>query len=800
MKVPLNWLRDYVDITLSPTDLANRLMMSGLEVTGRRDIGSNWGNVVIGQITAVNSHPNADRLALPTIDLGGEQQTVVCGAPNLNVGDKIAFARVGATLFDNDTDETFTLKSAKIRGVLSSGMVCSEKELGISNIYAVILVLPPEAPLGAPLADYMGDVIIDLDVTPNRPDCLSIIGIAREVSALTGQSTRLPEAGYKEYMTTIEKKISVDITASDLCPRYCASFITGIKVAESPRWMQERLVVSGMRPINNIVDITNYVMLEYGQPLHAFDYDLVSGGKIVVRRATKGETLISLDGAERTLSEDMLVIADKAKAVALAGVMGSTNSEVTESTTSILLESANFHPANIHHTSRALFLSSEASMRFERGVRPELAMEAIKRATHLIIQLTDGKAAEGIIDVYPGKTERKPVVLATGEIKRILGIEFSVAHIVKTLTSLGFKCQATDSKSKISVIPPYWRGDINLEVDLIEEVARITGYDKIPSTLLGGPMPRHDLDHVLGLKKKLGTILAGYGFHEIISYSLVNMQSLAKLLPESDTLEDEPLRVANPMSVEQEYLRPHLRANLLTALSMNQKHDAGIRLFELGKTYLAQTRDLPREPEVLCGILSGLRLDKSWHGHNEMMNYYDVKGVVESLFASLGMGVDFEECSDGSFHPGKQTAIFIEGNKLGVVGELHPKVLDAFDISGTAGLFEIYVPPLIAFTEDRRMFQSILRFPPIDRDLALVVDIGIPHQQIYDIIKSFSLVMRAIVFDVYACEKVPPGKKSMAFRVTFQSSDRTLTDEEVDEVQQKILDKLTRQIGATLRS
>lgn len=313
-------------------------------------------------------------------------------------------------------------------------------------------------------------------------------------------------------------------------------------------------------------------------------------------------------------------------------------------------------------------------------------------------------------------------------------------------------------------------------------------------------MPRHDLDHVLGLKKKLGTILAGYGFHEIISYSLVNMQSLAKLLPESDTLEDEPLRVANPMSVEQEYLRPHLRANLLTALSMNQKHDAGIRLFELGKTYLAQTRDLPREPEVLCGILSGLRLDKSWHGHNEMMNYYDVKGVVESLFASLGMGVDFEECSDGSFHPGKQTAIFIEGNKLGVVGELHPKVLDAFDISGTAGLFEIYVPPLIAFTEDRRMFQSILRFPPIDRDLALVVDIGIPHQQIYDIIKSFSLVMRAIVFDVYACEKVPPGKKSMAFRVTFQSSDRTLTDEEVDEVQQKILDKLTRQIGATLRS
>jgi len=345
MKIPLKWLQEYIDITLPTAELASRLTMAGIEVKGMQGIGGTWENIVVGQIVAINPHPNADRLTLPTIDLGTEQITVVCGAPNLKIGDKIAFARVDAELIDGHTGQPVRLKPAKIRGVVSSGMVCSEKELGISDNHEEILVLPPEAPIDTPLADYLGDTIFDLDVTPNRPDWLSVIGIAREVAALTGQSPHLPEVSYEEAAPPIEQQISVEIADADLCPRYCASLITGIKIGESPKWMQQRLVACGMRPINNIVDITNYVMLEYGQPLHAFDYEKIRGKEIIVRRATGGEIIVSLDGVERVLSRDMLVIADKERAVAIAGVMGGANSEVSEETTSILLEAANFNPA-----------------------------------------------------------------------------------------------------------------------------------------------------------------------------------------------------------------------------------------------------------------------------------------------------------------------------------------------------------------------------------------------------------------------------------------------------------------------
>ncbi|UCC90808.1 MAG: phenylalanine--tRNA ligase subunit beta, partial [Dehalococcoidia bacterium] len=381
MKVPLNWLREYVDITLLPNDLASRLTMAGTEVKGIQVIGDSWENIVIGQIVAVNPHPNADRLRLATIDLGTERQTVVCGAPNLRLGDKVAFARVGAQLIDGHSGQVFRLKSAKIRGVVSNGMACSEKELGISDSHEGIIVLPAEAPIGTPLANYLGDTILDIDVTPNRPDCLSIVGIAREVTALTGQGLHPPEVEYEETASPIAQQISVDIAGPDLCPRYCASLITGIKLAESPRWMQQRLLKCGMRPINNIVDITNYVMLEYGQPLHAFDYHQIKGGKIIVRRATEGEAIVTLDGIERLLSRDMLVIADEEQAVAIAGVMGGADTEVTQETTSVLLESANFSPPSIHYTGRVLCLPSEACMRFERGISPELTIPALKRAT-----------------------------------------------------------------------------------------------------------------------------------------------------------------------------------------------------------------------------------------------------------------------------------------------------------------------------------------------------------------------------------------------------------------------------------
>ena len=798
MKVPIKWLQEYVAISLSPTDLANRLTMAGIEVKGMQVIGG-WENIVVGQIIDINPHPNADRLSLATVDLGTEQQTVVCGAPNLRLSDKVAFAHIGAELIDGHTGQAFRLKPAKIRGVASSGMVCSEKELGISDSHEGIMVLPAEAPIGVPLTDYLGDTTFDLEVTPNRPDCLSVIGIAREVAALTGQSLRLPEVRYEEVAFPIDQQVSVKIVAPELCPRYCASLISGVKVADSPKWLQQRLMSCGMRPINNIVDITNYVMLEYGQPLHAFDYARIKGRGIIVRRAGKGEVIVSLDGVERALAEDTLVIADEKQAVAIAGVMGGANSEVTEQTTSVLLEAANFKPTSIHYTSRALSLVSEASMRFERGIRPELTLPALKRATQLIVQLAGGKAAKGFVDVYPGKLDQEPIPLSTDEVKRILGVEFSFDQIVNALTSLGFDCKSADSE--IWVTAPYWRSDIHQAVDLMEEVARIAGYDKIPATMLSQPIPRQKPDPIISLKQEVRRILAGYGFQEVITYSLTSWKMLNKLLSESHPLDYLPLRVVNPMTTDQEYLRPNLRANLLADLSANKRHeDGGIWLFELGRVYLPRPEDLPDEPEVLCGVLNGPRLEKRWRGGDESFDFFDAKGVVEGLLSRLSVEATFEKSSDETLHPGKRADIVVDDVKVGVVGEVHPVVVEAFEIPGAVSLFEINLTKLLPFATGHKVFQPIPRFPAIVRDMALVVDAGTTHQEVLDIIQGFPLVSRVALFDIYFGEQVPPGKKSLAYRIVFQSPTHTLTDEEVDKVWQQILAKLSGELGATLRS
>ena len=517
MKISLNWLKQYVDTDLLPKEVARRLTMAGSEVKGLQVIGENWEGIVVGRITAVNPHPNADRLTLVTIDLGSSEETVVCGAPNVAVGAKVAYAPVGARLINPHTGELETLKSARIRGVVSSGMACSERELGISEDHAGILILPEEVEVERPLADYLGDVIFNMDVTPNRPDCLSMIGLAREVAALTGGTVHLPDASYEETEPSIEGQVSVEIDAPDLCPRYCASLIKGISIGESPRWMQERLISYGMRPINNIVDVTNFVMLEYGQPLHAFDYEKLGGRKIIIRRADEGEEIVSLDGVERVLAGNMLVIADAERAVAVAGVMGGANSEVTEETTTILLESASFNPRSIHYTGRTLDMPSEACMRFERGISPEITMPAIKRATQLMAKFGGGQVARGIIDVYPGRVEPQPVAITVEEAKRVLGVEFSREQIESTLSSLGFECRPGSSTSEVVATAPYWRSDISIPADLVEEVARIISYDEIPTTILSDPIPQQNPDPVIGLKRKLGESLTGYGFHEIVS-------------------------------------------------------------------------------------------------------------------------------------------------------------------------------------------------------------------------------------------------------------------------------------------
>jgi phenylalanyl-tRNA synthetase beta chain len=566
--------------------------------------------------------------------------------------------------------------------------------------------------------------------------------------------------------------------------------------------MQERLLACGQRPINNIVDVTNYILLEYGQPLHSFDYDKIKGKKIIARRAREGEVIVSLDGQERNLTRDMLVIADGERAVAIAGVMGGANTEVTESTGTILLEAASFNPASIHYTSRHLSLASESSMRFERGISPGMTIPALKHATQLIRQLGGGQVARGIIDIYPGKREPEPILLSKGEVTRILGIEFSLDQIADTLTSLGFSCQTDGSQIRVTV--PYWRSDIKQAVDLIEEVARIIGYDQIPTTMLGEPLPQYNPEPVLNLKVKIRQSLVGYGFQEVISYSLIGLETLSNLSPEPASPEPMPLRVANPMTADQEYLRPSLRANLLTVLAANRRYEeGGIRLFELGKIYLPQGKNLPAEPETLCGILNGARVEKSWLDEDSLLDFYDAKGTVEGLFRHLDVAVNFEQGSDKGLHPVRQAAMVIEGNglkvKLGVVGELHPNVANAFEISEPVCLFEINVTALLPFTVSHKLFQPIPRFPSTVRDLALVVDAEVTHRKVHDIIHSFPLVTEVILFDVYSGAQVAPGKKSLAYHVVYQSPTHTLTDEEVSKVQSQILDRLTRELGATLR-
>ncbi|UCD09053.1 MAG: phenylalanine--tRNA ligase subunit beta [Dehalococcoidales bacterium] len=800
MKVSISWLKEYVDFVEPLEDIAHKLTMAGFEVEEIIRTGSGWDKVVVAQIKTVNPHPNADRLTLPTLDLGGEEATVVCGAPNLKVGDKVPFACVGAELIDGHTGKLEVLKPAKIRGVESAGMVCSEKELGISERHEGILVLPDDAPVGTPLADYMGDVVFDIDITPNRADCLSVIGIAREVAALTGQKVHIPEVAYEETGDPLEDQITIEINAPDLCPRYAVTLIRNVTFTESPPWMQQRLLAAGMRPINNLVDVTNYVMLEYGQPLHSFDYDKIRAKKIIVRRASDYEPIITLDDNERELNSGMLVISDPMGAVAVAGVMGGANSEVTENTTAILLEAASFNPKSIHYTGRHLGIPSEACMRFERGISRELTLGALKRATQLLAELGGGEVAKGIVDIYPEKLVHEPITLSAAAVERHIGREYSMDEIASSLELLGFDIKRDDSAGEVTAIAPYWRTDISIREDLIEEIVRVVGYDEIPTTMISEPIPRHDAPPVVELKREIIRILTGCGLQEIKSYTMTGLDMIKKISTGPAADESSLIRVSNPITADQEYMRPSLRMNLLIALESNRRYQGGgIRIFEVGKVFIPRQYDLPEERVMLCGLIAGIDTENSWHGEGRQSNFYDAKGVIETLLDKLGVEAVYIPGKDAGLHASRQASVMVDGKEIGVIGEVHPLVLEKFDIDEPAYLFEIDLPALLEYTLDDRTFTTLPRFPSVVRDMALIVDSDVIHTQIVEIIRGYSLVVAVDIFDVYSGEQVPPSKKSLAYRLTYQSPDHTLTDKEVNKVQEQILKKLEKDLGATLR-
>ncbi len=799
MKIPLSWLREYVDIDPDNVgELAHRLTMAGNEVGEVHVIGGTWDNVYVGHVVSVVPHPNADRLTLVTVSLGNEEITVVCGAPNVAQGQRVAFARVGALLLDARTGETETLKAATIRGVESAGMVCSERELGLGDDHTGIVVLPEDAPMGKPLAEYMGDVIFDIEVTPNRPDCLSVLGVAREVAALTGKSVKEPDISYAEEGDPIESLVSVEIVDPSLCPRYTASVVQGIKIGPSPRWMQDRLLKAGQRPISNVVDVTNYVMLEYGQPLHAFDLDTLAEHRIVVRRAGDGESMTTIDGLQRSLTPDMLVIADADRPVALAGVMGGFDSEVGDGTTSVLLEAACFDGVNNRSTSRAVGLRSEASLRFEKGLSPDLPLPAARRATQLMVELAGGVAAKGVVDVYPGRRARKPVRITLERTQRLLGVEISVAEMARVLESLGFEVERGGGDA-LEVVVPYWRTDIAIEDDLIEEVVRIKGYDWVPTSTRAGDLPAYEPAPMLALKDTVREAMVSSGLTEVVTYSLTNKDVRDK----AEAGGPEPMRLANPLSSELEELRTSLRGGLLQTLEANQRgQPGGIRLFEVGRVFLPKADSLPDEREVLAAVLTGPRRDQFWQSEDGELGFFDGKGVLEALFAGLGLSAEYRPATDSLLHPGRTASVTLADQAIGLLGELHPRALKAFDLfNRTVAYFELDLTALLALAPDKaRAYEPVPRYPGLVRDLALVVDASISAETVRGIIQSTPLVREASLFDVYTGDQLPTGKKSLAYRIVYQSPGRTLTNEEAERTQERLLQRLQQELGATLRS
>lgn len=834
MKAPLSWLREYIDIEMSVEELAERLTLAGLEVDTIEYIGADWDRekIVVGQILRVEPHPNADRLSLVTVDYGADEPlTVITGAPNVKQYEgkplpgplKVAFAMVGAELIDGYADDgrKFKLKPAKIRGVRSEGMVCSEKELGLSDDHTGIMYLPADAPVGMPLADYLGDVVLHFDIKGGFAYLYSIVGIAREVAALIERTARL------DVLTILDREpveirpdtpwLDLEIADPDLCGRYSAAMIRGVKVGPSPAWMQHRLRRAGMRPINNIVDITNYVMLELGQPLHAFDYARLRprpGGDrpaIIVRRARPGERMTTLDGVDRELDPEMLLITDGQGPVAIAGVMGGLESEVTEETTDVLLESANFDYINNRRTAKMLNISSEAATRFGKRVDPELTVKALARACQLMEELAGGKAERLYADLYPGRKEPTVIDLRLSDVPRILGADVPPTEVERILHALEFQTEPA-GEDVLRVTVPSYRLDVTQPVDLIEEVGRIWGYDRLPSTLIRDELPPQRDNVPLQLEEAVRDILVGAGLQEVITYPLLNPELEGKLYPNRPLDPSAYIGLANPMSSERTHLRRMLAANLLVTVRSHLRYVDRVAIFEIGRVYLKREgEDLPDEDPRLGIAMTGPRGLGGWLDRSaEPLDFFDLKGVVETLLARLNIeAVAYRPVQHPTYQPGRvaEIVLTLEGSdeeiQLGTLGEIHPQVREAFDLPNQRiCLAELRLRPLIERYGQIRILRPIPPYPAVKEDLAIVVDEDIPAEKVERVIREAGgqLLRDVSLFDVYRGAPVPPGKRSLAYALTYQAPDRTLTDEEVATVRERIIRRLERELGAQLRS
>lgn len=802
MKFTLNWLRDYIDFDLSPEELSHNLTMAGLEVEDVIYLGKGLDNVVVAQITELTSHPNAEKLSLCEVTDGENTYPIVCGATNMKAGDKVALAKIGSTLPPGPKfEDGLKIKKAKIRGEVSEGMLCAENELGLGEESDGIIILRESAALGTAIVDEMGlnDVVFEVGITPNRPDCLSVLGVAREVAALTGKTIRHPDSAVKDEGEDIQSLAKVELLDSEKCPRYSCRVINNVKIGPSPDWLKRRVEASDIRSINNVVDITNFVLLELGQPLHAFDYDLLEDNKIVVRAAEDGETIKTLDDVERKLTSDDLLICDGKRPVALAGVMGGANTEVSEKTTNILLESAYFDPATVRKTSKATGLRSESSYRFERGINPNGVTKALDRAAELIREICGGEIAKGVIDEYPAAIEPSEVSISLDRANKFLGTEISSDELVKIANGLEFENVKSDGNEFTFRIPTF-RVDISREIDLIEELARLYGYDNIPTTLPAVRMKTENTDIIRSVRESLKQVLISSGFYEVINYSFEDHELLS-LFNKTDVIE-----ILNPITTDSSVMRTSLVPSVLKNAVLNLNHqEQDLRLFELGKVYLPQQDSvLPKEIRKIAATATGTRTPEFWG--KEEFDFFDFKSILEKGFQILNIWNDVETRDAdqiGFLHPGKSAMFAIDDKELGYIGELHPDLCEKLEISKRIYVLEIDLDILAALSKTKKKtFKPLPKFPSVRRDIALIVDESVPVGGILAEIDKIgsSLIEDAEVFDVYSGENVGAGKKSVAVSLQLRAADKTLTEEEVNKVQEKALKKLGLVLGAELRT
>lgn len=810
MQVSIKWLKDYIDFTETPEQLADKLTMAGIPVENVVDPGEGLEKVVTGRIEKLEPHQNSDHLQICTMNVGlAENIIIVTGAQNVAEGQVVPVAMVGAHLPNG-----MKISKGKLRGVASNGMLCSAQELKLDleklpeEQKTGIFILPSDTPVGIPAKDVLGlnDVVLEFELTANRADCFSVFGLVREIAAITGNKPHFPEIKVNEDDNTkLNDIFSVEIADSDLCSRFSTRMLKNVKIGPSPEWMQQRLEGAGIRSINNVVDVTNFVMIELGHPMHAYDYDKITGKKLIARRAIEGEELHTLDDTSRKAKGEMLVIADNEKAAGLAGIMGGFETEITDTTTTVVLESADFYGPCIRRTARACGLSSEASGRFERGVDSETTIKALDRAAQLLQEMGACTVCEGIVDVYPNPKQANYVTFTPEQINNHLGTNIAKDVMLNIITSVGFDV-TKDENDEITVKVPSWRNDVTFMADISEEIARLHGFDKIKSTLPNGVSMQGTQSAKQTFIDKVKASLSSQGLYETISFALTNEETFNKL----NIPQDSPLRKAvpimNPLSDEYPLVRTTLLSSIFDNLARNlaRKND-DVALFEVGSVFFPKAlpvTELPDEVVKIAGAITGRRNAQGWNQANDMVDFYDAKGIIEELLANLRVTrYTVEAGTHYAMHPGK-TALFKKGRDvIATVGEVHPAVLSAYGITKPVYIFELDATTVMKYMAKDLKYKALPKYPATSRDLAMLVDVDVNAA---DIEKAMTKaagqnLTQITLFDVYTGKQVEEGKKSLAFSLTFQSNDKTLTDAEIDPAIEKIVAKLQKDFNANLR-